>query len=91
MLETFTRWRALRMKLSVLLRGSSVPYSAAIASRAIRSAESTSKSDATATPADRVGESSVTEKIKQLGVLHAAGVLTQEEFETKKTELLSRL
>ena len=33
----------------------------------------------------------VAEKLKQLGELHAAGVLTQEEFEAKKAELLDRL
>lgn len=42
-------------------------------------------------PASEAGEPSVTDTLKQLGELHAAGVLTQEEFEAKKAELLSRL
>jgi hypothetical protein len=43
------------------------------------------------TSAPVVAEPSVTDTLKQLGELHAAGVLTQEEFEAKKAELLSRL
>jgi hypothetical protein len=30
-------------------------------------------------------------KLKQLAELHSAGILTDEEFETKKSELLSRM
>jgi hypothetical protein len=45
----------------------------------------------TPTSAPVVAEPSVTDTLKQLGELHAAGVLTQEEFEAKKAELLSRL
>jgi len=36
-------------------------------------------------------DASITETLKQLGDLHAAGVLNQEEFEAKKADLLSRL
>ena len=33
----------------------------------------------------------VIELIKKLGELHSAGILTDEEFSTKKTELLSKI
>jgi hypothetical protein len=33
----------------------------------------------------------ITDQIKKLGELHDAGVVTDEEFEAKKTELLNRL
>ena len=33
----------------------------------------------------------VTEEIRKLGELHDQGVLTDDEFETKKRELLARL
>jgi hypothetical protein len=42
-------------------------------------------------PAPTTAERSVTETLKQLSELHVAGVLTQEEFEAKKADLLSRL
>ena len=34
---------------------------------------------------------SIIEQIRQLGELHAAGILTDDEFSAKKAELLSRL
>lgn len=44
------------------------------------------------TPASSGGEASaIMEQIKQLGSLRDAGVLTTEEFETKKAELLKRI
>lgn len=42
-------------------------------------------SDATAAPGDVLGQ------VQKLGELREAGILTQEEFESKKAELLSRL
>src|SRR6266508_2385163 len=39
----------------------------------------------------RPQEDSVTEQLRKLGDLRDAGVLTDEEFETKKAELLARL
>lgn len=51
----------------------------------------TAPSAAAPAPAPSTAEPSVTETLRQLGELHAAGVLTQEEFEAKKADLLSRL
>lgn len=43
------------------------------------------------TPLPAVDQSDVIEQIKKLGELHAAGVLSDEEFSSKKTELLNRI
>ena len=42
-------------------------------------------------PADRQAPSDVVEQIRQLRELLNAGLITKEEFEAKKTELLSRI
>ena len=42
-------------------------------------------------PAPAVGNAAVMEQLKQLGSLRDAGVLTPEEFEAKKAELLKRI
>ncbi|NDK31781.1 SHOCT domain-containing protein [Nesterenkonia haasae] len=42
-------------------------------------------------PAPTGEQSDVIEQIKKLGELHAAGVLSDEEFTSKKTDLLNRL
>lgn len=44
---------------------------------------------ATAPPAG--GSTSIPEQIKALADLHAAGVLTDQEFEAKKADLLNRM
>jgi hypothetical protein len=56
-----------------------------------RAQSETAPSLAAPTPVAAAAEPSVTDTLKQLGELHAAGVLTQEEFEAKKADLLSRL
>ena len=40
---------------------------------------------------NNTNETSIIEKIKQLSALKDNGILTQEEFETKKSELLSKV
>lgn len=42
-------------------------------------------------PMPAIGQSDVIDQIKKLGELHAAGVLSDEEFASKKTELLGRI
>lgn len=54
---------------------------------AVRPAESAPA----AAPLPAVGQSDVIEQIKKLGELHAAGVLSDEEFSSKKTDLLNRI
>jgi uncharacterized membrane protein YeaQ/YmgE (transglycosylase-associated protein family) len=39
----------------------------------------------------RTGSESLPDQLRKLGELHDAGVLTDEEFETKKAELLARM
>jgi Protein of unknown function (DUF2510)/Short C-terminal domain len=42
-------------------------------------------------PAPQTGEPEITDQLKKLGELRDSGVLTEQEFENKKTELLERL
>jgi hypothetical protein len=42
-------------------------------------------------PAAQPGEPDITDQLRKLGELRDAGVLTEQEFEKKKTELLDRL
>ncbi len=56
----------------------------------IRTKIAPSTSAAAPAPAATAGPSAM-EQLKQLGELRDAGVLTAEEFEAKKTELLARL
>jgi hypothetical protein len=41
--------------------------------------------------APQPGEDDIFAKIERLAALHAKGILTDEEFSTKKAELLARL
>ncbi|MER6129668.1 SHOCT domain-containing protein, partial [Streptomyces sp. NPDC001795] len=42
-------------------------------------------------PADRRDPADIAERIRHLGELHEAGLVTDEEFSTKKAELLAEL
>jgi Short C-terminal domain len=54
-------------------------------------AELASAPSATASGENRPPEQSVTDKLRELADLHASGILNDDEFATKKAELLSRL
>jgi Short C-terminal domain len=47
--------------------------------------------DGNGSPSAEGATADIPDKIKQLAILHDAGVLTDEEFEGKKAELLARL
>jgi hypothetical protein len=47
--------------------------------------------DRPAPPAPRAADDDIFEKIERLAALHAKGILTDKEFETKKADLLDRL
>ncbi len=51
----------------------------------------TAEPKATPQPKPTGSSDQILEEIRKLGELHAAGVLTDVEFETKKTELLARI
>ncbi|MFJ3407881.1 SHOCT domain-containing protein [Promicromonospora sp. NPDC090134] len=49
------------------------------------------RSEAPSAPPQASGGADVVEQIRKLKELHEAGILTDAEFSTKKTELLDRL
>jgi len=65
----------------------SLPFAAAVLA-AVRSA---SAAPVTASPAARRDPADIAERIRHLGELHKAGLVTDEEFTVKKAELLAEL
>jgi Short C-terminal domain len=74
---------------AIAVAGASAPAPAATAAPA--AATSPAANPAPPHVSDPVGSADVADQLKKLGELHATGVLTDEEFQTKKAELLKRL
>ncbi len=73
----------------------SLPFAASVLA-AVRASSSALNSDgvgsgASATPSVRRDPADIAERIRHLGELHQAGLLTDDEFTMKKTELLAEL
>ncbi|MET7637997.1 DUF4429 domain-containing protein [Streptomyces sp. NPDC005438] len=70
----------------------SLPFAAAVLG-AIREAGPTGETVAPATPVNcaRADPADIAERIRHLGELHSAGLLTEEEFSAKKAQLLAEL
>ncbi|MER5459444.1 DUF4429 domain-containing protein [Streptomyces sp. NPDC002668] len=65
----------------------SLPFAAAV----LESVQNSDSAPAMALRAGRRDPSDIAERIRHLGELHQAGLVTDEEFSTKKAELLARL
>ncbi|MCF4138141.1 DUF4429 domain-containing protein [Streptomyces sp. Tue 6430] len=69
----------------------SLPFAAAVLSAVRGRGPTPTPTPAVATPGPRRGPADVAERIRHLGELHRAGLVTDEEFSAKKAELLAEL
>ncbi|MFH9858048.1 DUF4429 domain-containing protein [Streptomyces sp. NPDC017202] len=69
----------------------SLPFAAAVLSAVRGRGAGTGAAVAVAAPVQRRGPADVAERIRHLGELHRAGLVTDEEFSAKKAELLAEL
>ncbi|MFF9058052.1 DUF4429 domain-containing protein [Streptomyces sp. NPDC101213] len=69
----------------------SLPFAAAVLSAVRGRGPTPTTTPAVALPGPRRGPADVAERIRHLGELHRAGLVTDEEFSAKKAELLAEL
>ena len=82
---------ALRQRLAAMPARAAAPAPAGPAAPAVQPAPATPSAPPPPPLAEPVSGSSVVDKIKQLGQLRDAGLITDAEFTEQKTELLKRL